>query len=329
MACYSLYGITVASDRPFITPLAPATGPVDLVLTWLNAPPLAVDWSRQNALWCSVHQNGEGASIWQFYRLADCTVVRCPHIADYYLWPTQILCHRCPVDAREQTAQDHWIEIRLLGTVLAFWLEQRGIPVLHAAAITTPQGAVAFLADSGSGKSTLAAAFVGAGAALLTDDNLAIRQQGDHFWALPGYPQMRVWPATATYAIGRYETLPPLYPAAEKRRLRIGADSFGQFCATPQPLAVCYLPARYDALEQEQPVAIRRLSPAEALYALVQQAFLPEANQRLGDPQQRLHFWSQFVQQTPVKALHYPDGFAALTDVRQAILADLAADESE
>jgi len=323
MAIYSLYGITVASEWPFITPLAPATGCAELTFTCLDEPPLVVHWDEHQPLCVSPHHNSEGASIWQFYRLPQCDVVRCPHIADFYLAPGQIQCHRAPVAAAERLAQAHWVEIRLLGTVLAFWLEQHGQPVLHAAAVATPQGAIAFLADSGAGKSTLAAAFVRAGYPLLTDDNLVIRQQGAHFWAVPGYPQMRMWPETATYAVGDYAQLPRLYPEGEKRRLRVGADSFGQFCATPQRLAVCYLPERRDATIHGAAVEICPLSPAQALYALVQQAFLLEANQRLGDQQRRLTFWAQFVRQTPVKQLLYPEGFAGLAAVRQAILADL------
>ncbi len=326
MAIYSLYGINMASDWPFLTPLAAATGVRDLTFTCLDKAPFAVDWEHQQPLCCSPHLNGAGESIWRFYRLAGCDVVRCPNIADFYLWPTQLLCHPVPVDAQEQAAQRHWIEIRLLGTVMALWLEGQGLPVLHASAVSTPPGAIVFLGDSGSGKSTLASAFVGAGYPLLTDDNLAIRQQGEHFWALPGYPQMRMWPETATYAIGVYADLPLLYPEGEKRRLRIGTDSFGQFCTTPQRFAVCYLPARRDLAIAGQAVEIQALSPAQALYALMKQAFLYEANQQLVDQQQRLRFWSHFIRQTPVKQLFYPDSFAALADVRQAILADLARD---
>lgn len=324
MTTYSLYGFTLASERAFITPLTPATGEPMLTFTCVDEAPLVVDWASQQPCCRSPHHNGEGASIWQFYRLGEWDVVRCPRIADFYLRPTELLCHRCPLAAEEQWEQEHWLEIRLLGTVFAFWLEHRGIPVLHAAAVATPYGAVAFLADSGSGKSTLASTFVGAGYPLLTDDNLAIRQEGAAFRALPGYPQMRLWPETAAYAVGAYENLPPLYPDGEKRRLRIGADTFGQFCTAPQPLAACYLPERRDPTLVGDAVEISPLSPAAALYALVQQAFLVEANQRLGDHQQRLRFWSHFVRQTPVKRLRYPDGFGHLAAVRQAILADLA-----
>lgn len=325
MTIYSLYGITLASEHAFITPLTLASGEPTLTFTCVDEAPLAVDWNSQQPRCSSPHYNAEGASIWQFYQFAEWDVVRCPRIADFYLRPTAMLCHRYPLTAEEQWEQEHWLEIRLLGTVFAFWLEQRGIPVLHAAAVATPYGATAFLADSGSGKSTLASTFVGAGYPLLTDDNLAIRQEGTTFRALPGYPQMRMWPETATYAVGAYESLPPLYPAGEKRRLHIGAESFGQFCTVPQPLAVCYLPERLDPTLAKSAVEISPLSPAAALYALVEHTFLFEANQRLGDHQQRLRFWSQFVRQTPVKRLRYPDGFVHLAAVRQAILADLAA----
>ena len=64
--------------------------------------------------------------------------------------------------------------MRLLGPVIAYWLERAALPVLHASAVAVGGEAAAFLAGSTGGKSSLAAALVAAGCPLLSDDLVAI-----------------------------------------------------------------------------------------------------------------------------------------------------------
>lgn len=62
----------------------------------------------------------------------------------------------------------------LLDTVLWTASLLRGYELLHASAVRTANGVVAFLAASGGGKTSLAAEFLRRGAALYTDDILAL-----------------------------------------------------------------------------------------------------------------------------------------------------------
>jgi hypothetical protein len=80
-------------------------------------------------------------------------------------------------------------EIFLLGPAWASLCHQRGLLPLHASAIRTAHGLVAFSGHSGAGKSTTAAAMVASGYELVTDDVLPIGLNQD---ASPGaWPYLR------------------------------------------------------------------------------------------------------------------------------------------
>jgi hypothetical protein len=77
---------------------------------------------------------------------------------------------RCAPTARDDPV---WQRV-LLDTVLWTASLLRGYEQLHASAVMTANGVVAFLAASGGGKTSLAAEFLRRGAALYTDDILAL-----------------------------------------------------------------------------------------------------------------------------------------------------------
>lgn len=84
----------------------------------------------------------------------------------------------------------------------------QGLEVLHASAVGLGGRAVAFTAESGTGKSSLAAHFVATGATFLTDDVLALEQQGEGVVAHPG-------PTRANVSMQELRSMPP----AERQRL--------------------------------------------------------------------------------------------------------------
>ena len=78
----------------------------------------------------------------------------------------------CIWPATQATQKD--IEIFLLGPVWATLCHQRQILPLHASAISTEDGVVAFAGHSGAGKSYLAALMTSLGFKLVADDILPI-----------------------------------------------------------------------------------------------------------------------------------------------------------
>lgn len=213
------------------------------------------------------------------------------------------------------------VELYLLGWVIAFWFERRGIPMLHASAIEISAGAVAFMASNKGGKSSLAAAFVEAGHPLLTDDILGIQELDGGLEALPGVPSMRMWPDQAQRFVADWEHFPRAHPRHAKRRIPVGPGGFGRFIDRPLPLCCLYIPDRGTAGSQ---IRIEPVPAGEAVIEMIRGSFLSYAVHELGFTPARLPLLGRIAAQVPVRRLTYPDGFDHLPDVRQAILADLA-----
>lgn len=87
--------------------------------------------------------------------------------------------------AREGAADWRWQRF-LVGRALPFAAVASGLEVLHAGAVERDGGALAFTGPSGIGKSSVVAALLRAGAALLSDDALAVEDAGAEVLAHPG-----------------------------------------------------------------------------------------------------------------------------------------------
>ena len=314
---YRLFGLALDSDFPFANRLTPAVGAPDLTFTCVPSAPLPGDWEQTTPAYASPYRTDSDESTAYLYRLDGCDVLRFTRVADFYLWPDRIVCHLL------DPAYDYLVEIRLLGPVLSFWLERRGIPALHTAAVVVEGRAVGFLSANSGGKSSLAATMMQAGYPLLTDDILPVEHSHGAFVGRAGYPQMRLWPDEARYFLGHHEGLERVHPAYSKRRVLVGTDGFGAFCDVSQPLACLYLPERRDSAEAGMEIGITPVSPRDAVIELVRHSFTPRVVEAIGLQAQRLDFFAQMVQQVPMRRLVYPSGFAHLPRVRDAILEDL------
>jgi hypothetical protein len=264
---------------------------------------------------------GEDAqSLLLIYRLNDCLILHFPGVGDYYLWKERILCHAPPSSDRAL------LETHFFVTVLPIWLEGKGVPALHASAVSSQQGAVVFLAHSNSGKSALAMAWLQAGRALLTDDILPIQDAASKFLGLPGHPQIRLWPDLAQYFWGSIDHLERVHPLSDKRRVRIGEGGFGQFSSEPQSIACFYLPERQDLAgsNESSQTEIIPISPRDAVVELVRHSFVPRSAEALGFQPRRLDFFARLARQVPMRRLVYPSGYEHLPAVIQAVLEDLA-----
>jgi hypothetical protein len=228
-------------------------------------------------------------------------------VADFYIGSSRIEY------ALHDDTYAYALELWLLGTVLAFWLEWQGVPALHASAAALNGHAVGFLASKQGGKSSLALALLQQGHPLLTDDLLPVDVDDDAIRGRPGYPQMRLWPDHAEHFVEDAKSLRRAHPYIEKRRVPIRPDSF---CDDVRPLQALYLPERTeDASIQIQPVA-----PTDALQAVLRHSFLPRIVEATGWQATRLSTLSQLVEQVSVRRLTYPDGVEHLPRVADAIL---------
>ena len=79
-------------------------------------------------------------------------------------------------------------------SVIPFILQVHGLEALHASAVLTPQGVVAFCARSGTGKSTLAWGMTLRGYPLWSDDVVVFKVMEDSISTLPLPIQLRLLP---------------------------------------------------------------------------------------------------------------------------------------
>ena len=314
---YRVYGITLATDFPFQTPLHPAEGTPDLSFSRVWEAPDAPPLDGGEPLFESRYRTEDGRSQVRLYRGQDHYLFRQTGIADYYMWPDRIVCHQ-----RDESASQV-VELYFLSLLCGFWLESRGNVVLHASAVSVDDRCVVFLATNTGGKTSLATSLMRAGHPLLTDDFLAVSvpEDGEGTLGHPGFPQMRMWPDLADHFIGAHEHLPLVLPDVRKRRVPLETEPLGAFCPESRPMARLYLPAREESASR---IRIKPVPPQEALIELVRESFLSTILEKAGLHAQRFHRLASLVRRVPMKRLSYPHGLERLPEVCEAIVADVA-----
>jgi hypothetical protein len=308
LRCVQLFGLQLETDFPFAVRLPAGHPPIDLTLTtsWHLFPSPA---AAGRLIYKSPLRGRTGTSLTSLYHSDGLEILRFQDAGEFQL--QKKLIEWFAVGARPDLA-----ELRLLGPVLSYWLERRGLTTLHASAVTVDGQAVAFLSRHGGGKSGLAAAMVQAGHPLLTDDLLALEETGDSWEVRPSYPEMRMWPDEAAHFVGSPENLPLVQADSEKRRVTIDT-----FLNTPAPLSRIFLASRRP--ETEGDIEIHPLSRSEAMIELVRHSFSPRLMEAAGLQPARLDRLARLVRSVPVHRLVYPSGFDRLPLVVASIIKSL------
>lgn len=239
-----------------------------------------------------IWQTPEGDAVADFHRMQCGFFIRFPRRADFRIDFAQDLLSCTPHPEASAAA----IEALYRNQVAPLVQAHGGVLVLHAAAIATARGALAFAAWSGRGKSTLAAAFASAGHPFLADDGLVLEPAGERYLAVPSQPSVRLWQDSET-AI--FPMASPDEASSEKSLL--GASASLPHQRSSLPLQCTYVLGDGRATR----TAIRRLGPAEALAALLRHAFVLDVDDRA---RLREHFrkLAELSDTTPVFSLDYP-----------------------
>jgi hypothetical protein len=155
----------------------------------------------------------------------------------------------------------------LLGSALGILCHQRGLLPLHANAIVSNGGAVAFAGSSGAGKSTLAAFFARAGHEVLCDDVCVIGfDEAGRPFAWPGLPRLKLWgDAAATFGHDR-DTLEPVVEGLDKYQVPLGRGG----AARPIPFRRLYVLSRN---EEGGGGSVERLQGRAAMEAVMAQTY--------------------------------------------------------
>lgn len=190
---------------------------------------------------------------------------------------------------------------RLLDQVVPIVMSHRGRVVLHASAVATRAGAVAFVGPAGAGKSTLACSFARADTPVVSDDALVLQQQRGAWLAAPSYPGVRVWRGGAKQRLTPSDGVPFSNCRAPLRRVYVLDGVKG---LRGSPARVEPLPAR------------------DSMMALIEYAFVldTEDRERLAAHFSRV---AAAAAALDVRRLVYRRSTRALPAVRDAVLADL------
>ncbi|WP_158280145.1 hypothetical protein [Azospirillum sp. TSH100] len=194
----------------------------------------------------------------------------------------------------------------LIGPGLGILLHQRGLPPLHACAVTLGERAVAIAGDSGAGKSTTARALMQRGHRLLAEDQAVIDPVTGRVW--PGAPDLRLW-AEAAGAFGD--------PMTEDTRLEAGEDKFTiasdrLFDPRPRPLAALFVLSSDHAVER--PVA-ERLGSAAATASLHRYVYRLRLATFMGATPVIFHWAAALTAGVPVFALRRPRDLSRLDEL--------------
>ncbi|MEX1133349.1 MAG: hypothetical protein WED83_00720 [Acidimicrobiia bacterium] len=216
-ARYRLYGITLETSWALKTPLREANGEPDLRFSVSSTEPGPGVWAPEPGF----TDPGDDGSEPAVGRIGGHTVVRFPMVGDaWFVTDHEIVFHLTHPE------YDFYVEMILLGILLAYWLEQRGFTALHASAAARGGWAIGIMGPNGAGKTSLSLDLVDRGFHLMTDDLLAVSGQSEAPTAHPGFPQVRLWPDEAVERFGSIAGLEKAHPLYEKLRIPLTAQPF-------------------------------------------------------------------------------------------------------
>jgi hypothetical protein len=309
MAHYRLCDLVIESKVPLglATVSGKPAGCVFVLLSTTGCWPAPPQWYHHwrfpdGELWLSLAK-GESGYLLRFADLADFLVshdgrdIRCYPAADTPL----------------ETIQ-HLLLDQVMPLVLSSW----GKLVLHASAVASPVGAVAFAGETGQGKSTLAATFGKGGLPLLTDDCLMVEAREGRLFGVPSYPGVRLWDDTVGALFEDETTLATVAHYTHKRRLVLNNDA-PHANGDPVPLRRLYFLAPPAGRDAAGPIEIHPLSPQEAFMSLVSVAFKLDMTDR-EMLKREFEALASMATLPLFYSLSFPRNFACLPRVCEAIL---------
>jgi hypothetical protein len=219
----------------------------------------------------------------------------------------------------EPSARLDWLRDTFYQSVLPMALQASGKEALHASAIETTYGTIAFCAISECGKSTIAYGLSRRGHPLWADDAVVFEISDRGVWAHPMPFEIRLRPASAQYF--RVSQIDVDNPTS--------CDLVSQVNVKPVPLAAVCLLERRDRLE---PIQIRSILPIHAFPAVLSHAYCFSL-QDMERKQRMMRAYLALVREVPVFTIRFSTGLEALPQllesIEQEIIHRITRDKSE
>jgi hypothetical protein len=147
-----------------------------------------------------------------------------------------------------------------------FVIRRRGVPCLHASAVTLGNHAIALMGPAGAGKSTTAAILALQGYSVVTEDLSPILEENGDLLVQPGYSYIRLWPSSVAFLFGSPNALPQLAPPWDKRYFDLPRNGC-RVQQRPLPLGAVYLLS--ERCDDPSAPRIEPISAAEAFMDMV------------------------------------------------------------
>jgi len=276
MPTYAAWGLVLEADFP-IPELTPAVGRADVVVRLDSVPKRLSRVTARGALY-----QCDGTRL----------LLELDGVARYLVDGGREI-------VVQPAAAAAWCDVRLflLGSCMAALLQQRGLLVLHAAAVRTAAGGVLLCGPSGVGKSTLLMALAQRGSAVLADDVAALDLRSGSISVLPAFPVVRLW-EDAAVALGLDPTALPRTRAA-LRKYDAAAPAFAR-----EPVEV----RRIDllAIHDRDSVDVAVLAAAAARDALSAQLYQQGFLDGFGLLPQTAERIAAVSESVPVRLVHRP-----------------------
>lgn len=204
-----------------------------------------------------------------------------------------------------------------VGHVLPLVFAEAGALPLHASAVRTPSGVLAFVGATRRGKSTIAAALAARGCALVADDCAIVEIEGGDCHVRPMHVGLRLWPDALRVLPNGRRVAAGSGDGRSKTRVTAGALGLAT-CESPAPLHRVYL---LDPPRRPGAAAVAPVSGAEAVVALLVASFQLGMD-RPAQLRRSFESLSTVAARVPVRRLRPPRGLQHLPLLVQTVLED-------
>ena len=310
---YQLYGLVIDHDDRLSEVLAASQTHVDVRVQKISPPTPFPSPSHWFMNW---HLPG-GEKWLACAKMEQGYLLRFNDLADFSMDSngSEIICMPRP-GIPEDTIQH-----LLLDQVLPLVVNLRGGEALHASAVLTSQGVVAFAGPAGSGKSTVAGSLVKEGFPFVSDDCLTLSKKGLDIYAIPAYPGLRLWDDAQEHLFGENGKIKSV--AHYTRKLRVDIEEKPESYSTePKPLRRLYDIVNSPEMDERSDIVIEKLSARDSFMALVRCAFRLDITDRQMLTRQ-FQFLKRVASAVSIRRLSFRKDFQLLSAVREAILQDL------
>lgn len=209
----------------------------------------------------------------------------------------------------------------LLDQILPRLLSHQGRLMLHASAVLTPRGAIAFLGETGWGKSTLAGCLNRMNNTLLTDDCLAVEIRESGVFCIPAYTGLRLFPDSLDYLFPDSPAQTEFAHYSVKKRLQF-REAGNQYSHMYYPLVALFVLTDPAGMSPQHGISIERISPTDGLMALIRNSFKMDVTDRSETAQSFTEF-GVLARKLPVFSLNYPRLHSYLPAVGKSVLKEI------